>query len=167
LRYYAIALFVLIIDQISKWLVVHRMELNESIAVIGEFFYLTSHRNRGAAFGILQDQRYFFIAVTLIVVIGVIWYMQRMIREGKKLLPAALALLLGGAAGNFIDRVRLGEVVDFLHFRFQFSWFGRDVDYSFAIFNLADSAIVIGVAFILLDALLAWRKEKRGLHHEG
>lgn len=161
--YYLIALFVIAVDQISKWIIATYMELYESHSVIGEFFYITSHRNRGAAFGILQNQKWFFIIVTLVVVVGVIWYLHKVYQEKRMLLSFALSLLLGGAIGNFIDRLRLGEVVDFLHFRFQFNWFGNNVDYHFAIFNLADSAIVIGVALIFLDTLIVWRKEKRGL----
>lgn len=78
------------------------------------FFQIVSHRNRGAAFGILQNQRWFFIAITIAVVIGIIWYLHRTVAERKKkLLPFALSLLLGGALGNFVDRALFGEVVDF------------------------------------------------------
>ncbi len=137
------------------------MELHQSIHVIGEFFLITSHRNQGAAFGILQNQRLFFIIITIIVVIGIFYYLSLMIKQKKHLMCFSLALLLGGALGNFIDRVRIGEVVDFFHFRFQFSFFGNAVDYHFAIFNVADSAIVIAVGLILLDSLLVWREERR------
>lgn len=162
-RYYIIALIIVFLDQLSKWVIVTFMELHESISVIGEFFYITSHRNKGAAFGILQDQRWFFIIITVVVVIALVYYLYKMALERRRFLCFSLALLLGGALGNFIDRVRLGEVVDFMHFRFQFPWFENQVDYHFAIFNLADSAIVIGVGLILLDTLLQWQKEKRGL----
>ncbi|OXM86027.1 signal peptidase II [Paenibacillus rigui] len=161
--YYIYALIVLLLDQASKWLIVNRLLLGESRSVIGEFFQITSHRNRGAAFGILQNQRWFFIIITLAVAVAIIWYLQKTIKEGRKLLPFALSLLLGGALGNFIDRALFGEVVDFLQFRFQFNWFGTPVDYTFAIFNLADSAICIGVALIFIDSLISWRKEKRDL----
>lgn len=77
-------------------------------------------------------------------------------------MPFALSLLLGGAVGNFIDRALTGEVVDFLDFTFSFNWFGQAIIYPFPIFNIADSAIVIGVSLILLDSLLEWRKEKKG-----
>ncbi|PYI54557.1 signal peptidase II [Paenibacillus flagellatus] len=166
--YYVYALIVFILDQITKRLVVVYMEEYESRSVIGDFFMLTSHRNRGAAFGILQNQRWFFIIATTIVVIGIVWYLQKLRKSGepKKLLKTALGLLLGGAIGNFLDRALFGEVVDFMHFHFEFSLLGADVDYDFAIFNLADSAIVIGVALIFLDSLLVWRKERRGLAHE-
>jgi signal peptidase II len=142
------------------------MEEGESNSVIGTFFQLTSHRNRGAAFGILQDQRWFFICITIVILAGIIWYIQKLRKDqSKTLMKVALSILLGGATGNFVDRALFGEVVDFLHFRFVFSLLGWDVDYDYAIFNVADSAIVIGVALIFLDSILAWRKERRGLTH--
>lgn len=167
LIYYLLALLMIALDQATKWLVVKNMELGEAIPVIGEFFQIYSHRNRGAAFGILQDQRWFFIVITIIVVIGVVWYLNRMLRENNRVLCTGLGFLLGGALGNFIDRASTGEVVDFFKFRFQFTWFGQDIDYTFAIFNVADAAINIGVGFIILEALLAWRRErKERLTHE-
>ncbi|MCR8634945.1 signal peptidase II [Paenibacillus radicis (ex Xue et al. 2023)] len=162
MRYYIYALFVLLLDQVTKWAIVKNLMLGESRPVIGEFFQITSHRNRGAAFGILQDQRWFFIVITLVVVSGIVWYLRKTFREGRKLLPFALSLLLGGAIGNFVDRALFGEVVDFLQFRFQFNWFGSPVDYTYPIFNIADSAIVVGVILIFVDSLITWRNEKRG-----
>ncbi|WP_026326333.1 signal peptidase II [Paenibacillus ginsengihumi] len=159
--YYIYAAIVVLIDQATKRIVVNRMELYESIPVIGEFFQITSHRNKGAAFGILQNQRWFFIIVTLFVVVGVIWYLSKMVKERRKLLPVALSLVLGGAIGNFIDRLLFGEVVDFFHFTFRFPWFGREIEYQYPIFNIADSAIVIGVGLILLDSLLSWKEEAK------
>lgn len=73
--YYGIALIVLAIDQITKWLIVRYMNEGDSVSVIGQFFQLTSHRNRGAAFGILQNQRWFFIVITIIILAGIIWYL--------------------------------------------------------------------------------------------
>ncbi|ULL17571.1 lipoprotein signal peptidase [Paenibacillus sp. H1-7] len=160
--YYIYAVIVLILDQVTKWLIVNNMTIGESRPVIGEFFQITSHRNRGAAFGILQEQRWFFIVITIIIAAGVIWYLQKTRKEGRKLLPFALGLLLGGALGNFIDRALFGEVVDFLQFRFQFNWFGTHVDYTYPIFNVADSAIVVGVILIFVDSLISWRNEKKG-----
>ncbi|MGE6227419.1 signal peptidase II [Paenibacillus chitinolyticus] len=160
--YYLLALIVFLIDQGTKWLVVKNIPLHDSIPVIGEFFQLTSHRNRGAAFGILQDQRWFFILATLIIVGGVVLYLNRTRKAGQKLMSLALALLLGGAVGNFLDRLLFGEVVDFLQLHFQFSFFGKAVDYIYPIFNIADSAIVIGVILIFIDSIISWKNEKRG-----
>ncbi|MEW9698077.1 signal peptidase II [Paenibacillus sp. SI8] len=166
MKYYFYALIVFILDQAAKWMIVKRIPLGEERPVIGEFFMITSHRNRGAAFGILQDQRWFFIVITTIVVIGIVWYIRRTIREGKGLLSFALSLLLGGALGNFLDRALFGEVVDFLQVTFDFNLFGKTIYYGYPIFNFADSAIVIGVILIFLDSLLVWRKEKKGAAHE-
>ncbi|GKS12542.1 signal peptidase II [Paenibacillus chitinolyticus] len=160
--YYLLALIVFLIDQGTKWLVVKNIPLHDSIPVIGEFFQLTSHRNRGAAFGILQDQRWFFILATSIIVVGVVLYLNRTRKAGQKLMSLALALLLGGAVGNFLDRLLFGEVVDFLQLHFQFSFFGKAVDYIYPIFNVADSAIVIGVILIFIDSIISWKNEKRG-----
>jgi signal peptidase II len=162
LRYYLYAFIVLLLDQATKWIIVNRLQLGEARSVIGEFFQVTSHRNRGAAFGILQDQRWFFIVITLVVAAGIILYLQKTYKEGKKLLPFALSLLLGGALGNFIDRALFGEVVDFLQLRFQFNWMGSPIDYTYPIFNVADSAICIGVALIFIDSIISWKNEKRG-----
>jgi signal peptidase II len=165
-KYFLYAFIVFVLDQATKWLIVWNIPLHESRPVLGEFFQLTSHRNTGAAFSILQDQRWFFVVITPFIFVGIVWYMRRSIQEGKRLLTFALSLVLGGALGNFLDRALFGEVVDFLQFHFEFGFFGYDVDYTFAIFNLADSAIVIGVILIFLESLLAWRNEKKGAANE-
>lgn len=151
--YYVIALIVFLVDQGTKWLVATRMTIGEEISVIGDFFLITSHRNRGAAFGILQGQTWFFIVVTTIVAVALIWYIYKVKSQPDKILPVALAMVLGGALGNFIDRLLMGEVVDFFKFNFG--------SYTFPIFNIADSAIVVGVGLIILDTLLETRREKQ------
>lgn len=161
LRYYIYALIVFLLDQATKWVIVKQMAYGESRPVIGEFFLITSHRNRGAAFGILQNQRWFFICITIVVVIGLVWYLQKTVKAGQKLLPLSLSLILGGALGNFVDRALFGEVVDFLDFRFQFSWFGTPIDYNYPIFNIADAGIVVGVILIFVDSFLSWREERK------
>ncbi|MCC3380000.1 signal peptidase II [Paenibacillus farraposensis] len=154
--YFGIALIIFLIDQGVKYLVATRMELYEQIPVIGNFFLITSHRNRGAAFGILEGQRWLFIVITIVVVIAIIWYLRKTVKTGQKLLSVALSLVLGGAVGNFLDRAISGEVVDFAQFNFG--------TYTFPIFNVADSAIVIGVALIILDTLLESRRNKENSH---
>ncbi|MCR8641897.1 signal peptidase II [Paenibacillus sp. N1-5-1-14] len=167
MRYYIYALIVVIVDQITKWLIRSQMDVGQSISVIGEFFQLTSHRNRGAAFGILMGQRWFFIVITTAVVIGIVIMIRKTMKEsGRGLFSWALCLILGGAIGNFIDRLVSGEVTDFFHFNFVFDFFGKHVDYDFAIFNVADCAIVIGVGLALLDTLIVWRQESRGKANE-
>ena len=157
--YYIIAVVAFLVDQGTKYLIASRMELNDQIPVIGNFFLITSHRNRGAAFGILEDQRWFFIVITTIVVIAIIWYLQKVMKTSNKLLPLALGLVLGGALGNFIDRVIAGEVVDFLQFNFG--------SYTFPIFNVADSCIVVGVGLIILDSFLDMRRQPSNPNMEG
>jgi signal peptidase II len=153
-RYYVIALFVIAVDQITKWLIVKNMEFGESIEVIKDFFYITSHRNQGAAWGILQGQMWFFYVITAVVIIGLIYYIQKMGRQSV-LLGISLGLMLGGAIGNFIDRIVRKEVVDFIN-TYIFS-------YNFPIFNIADSALTIGVALMIVYMLLEEKlaKEKK------
>lgn len=150
--FYLITIIVIAIDQYTKWIIVKNMELYEQITVINNFFWITSHRNKGAAWGILQDQMIFFYIITLIVIVAIVYYLEKH-AEGSKLLMIGLTLILGGAIGNFIDRIFRKEVVDFL-----------DVDiftYNFPIFNIADSALVIGVGFVIIATILEDRKEKR------
>lgn len=155
--YYIIALIVIILDQWTKWLVVKRMELGESITVIENWFYITSHRNRGAAWGILQGQMWFFYVITVAVIIGIIYYMKKSVNEGA-LFKWSLALMLGGAIGNFIDRLFRKEVVDFIH-SFPFG-------YNFPIFNIADSSLVIGVGLLIIHMLVEEKKEKEKMNAE-
>jgi signal peptidase II len=165
--YFTLALVVLILDQISKYAIKKNIDLYQTVSVIGDFFMLTYFRNRGAAFSILQNQRWLFVCITLVVVVGIVVYVRKSVARGGRLLPIALGLLLGGAIGNLIDRALYGEVVDFIQFHFVFTLFGKHVDYIYPIFNIADCGVVVGVIMILLDSLLKWRKEKAGHAHEG
>lgn len=150
--YYIVAVIVIAIDQFTKWLVVKHMDLYESIPVIDNFFYLTSHRNSGAAWGILQGQMGLFYIITVIVIIGIIYYMQKFARDSKLSL-LALSLVLGGAIGNFIDRLFRKEVVDFLDFII--------IRYDYPIFNVADSALVVGVILIFITIYLEERSKDK------
>lgn len=153
LVYYIIALIVIGIDQLTKWIIVKSMELGESIPVIENFFHITSHRNKGAAWGMLQGQMWFFYIVTVVVVVILIYYIQKH-TKGEPLLGTALGLMLGGAIGNFIDRLFRQEVVDFLHFT---NIFG----YNFPVFNIADSALTVGVILLIIFMILDERKNKK------
>jgi signal peptidase II len=160
--YYLIALFVILLDQITKWLIVNNMHLGENITIIDNILYLTSHRNRGAAWGILQGQMWLFYVITIVVIIGIMYYLHKA-AKGKWLLGVSLAFMLGGAIGNFIDRVIRKEVVDFIH-TYIFS-------YNFPVFNIADSALVIGVILLMIQMLRDERETKEksygenGTHH--
>lgn len=147
--YYLLALIVIGIDQLTKWLVIQKMELHESIPLIENFFSITSHRNAGAAWGILQGQMVFFYIITTIVIIGLIYYMEKYARDNK-LTAVALGLMLGGAIGNFIDRLLRQEVVDFLDVMI--------FKYDFPIFNIADSSLVLGVILFFIATII---EEKR------
>jgi signal peptidase II len=150
--YYLIALVVVALDQLTKWLIVRNMTEGQSITVIEDFFYITSHRNQGAAWGILQGQMWFFYIITIGVIIGIVYYLEKH-AKGHKLFSMSLALLLGGAIGNFIDRLFRKEVVDFLNtYVFQ---------YDFPIFNIADAALTIGVGLLIINMLLEERREKK------
>ncbi len=150
--YYIIALFVIFLDQLTKWLIVKNLKIGESIEIIENFLYITSHRNRGAAWGILQGQMWFFYAITIVVIVAIVIYIQKAVK-GKWLMGVSLGLMLGGAIGNFIDRVVRKEVVDFINTYI----FG----YDFPVFNIADSALVIGVILLMIQMLKEESEAKR------
>lgn len=146
--FFSIILAVLLVDQGTKAAVQMLMYLGESIPVLPPVFYLTYIMNPGAAFGILPNQKVLFITTGLLLVIGALAG-YRKLPPAKKILRIGLGLVLGGALGNLVDRLRFGRVVDFLDFRV---W---------PVFNLADTAIFIGVC------LLAWELLKGGKTNEG
>ena len=140
------------LDQLTKHLVNENLTYSDRIEVIEGFFYLTHVRNPGAAFGLFADAEptmriVFFLGVS-VVAIGIIVSFLRQLAPGDRLSAMALGLILGGAVGNLIDRVRFQEVVDFLHFKL---WGG----YTWPDFNLADSFIVVGVGILVLELLAA------------
>lgn len=151
MRYYVLALLMILLDQGTKWLIVSKMQYGESIKIIQDFIYITSHRNRGAAFGILQGKMWLFFIITAIVVVAVIFYLQKYGRK-EPLLGTSLALILGGAIGNFIDRLFRGEVVDFIDVKL--------FSYDYPIFNIADSALVIGVILMIIYTIRDGREQK-------
>ncbi len=131
-----IACIVTVLDQLVKWIVVSHMEWGESIPLIPNVFHLTYILNPGAAFGILAYQRWFFLLIVLIL-FGAFFAFRKRIPKEPVYFPAAIGMLLGGALGNAIDRVRLSGVIDFFDFRI---W---------PIFNVADIFICVGVALIV------------------
>ena len=153
-KYYSAALLVIFLDQITKWMVVKNMELGERIAVWDPWFGLLSHRNRGAAWGMLEGQMWLFTIVTIGVIIAIIYFYHTE-AKGKPFFQVSLMLLLGGAIGNFIDRLFLGEVVDFVDV------FIPVIDYHFPIFNIADAALTIAVVMLLIAIILDDRAEKK------
>ena len=150
-------LFLIIgLDQLTKLLVLERFHLGESISVILNFFNITYVQNKGAAFGFLAHAdpafRVPFFIVVPVIALGSIAFVFRKISEAEVKFSMALSLVISGALGNLIDRLRLGYVVDFLDFHWQES-------YHFPAFNVADSAICIGVGLILLDLFVAQEEE--------
>ena len=135
----------LVIDQITKYLAVAFLQGNPSIHLIGNFLRFTYVENRGAAFGILQNQRMFFIISTVILV-AFLTYLLVFNKKVTNATKLTLSLILSGAIGNFIDRFRLGYVIDFVDVRF-----GNF--YDFPVFNIADSCLVVGVIFLVILVL--------------
>lgn len=154
LKYYLTALALVLIDQWTKWLVVQNMELGERISVADPYLGLLSHRNRGAAWGMLEGQMWIFYIVTTIVIIGILYYFHKHAQH-EPLFKLGLMVLLGGAIGNFIDRIFRGEVVDFVDVLIPI------INYEFPIFNVADAALTIGVVIIFIFVVLDERKQKK------
>lgn len=136
------------LDQMSKFWAADSLKLGGSIKLIGNFLRLTYAENKGAAFSILQNQRVFFIIITIVmlVILAYIYFKTKNIGNISKL---SLTMIAGGATGNFIDRIRLGYVVDFIDVRF-------GTFYNFPIFNIADSFVVCGT--ILMIILILFNK---------
>jgi len=147
LRWYVISATVLLLDQLTKLWVMTDFTLGDSRYISG-FFNLVRAHNEGAAFSFLSDaggwQRWFFSIVSSVISLVIIVWISRLPKQ-RVLEALALALILGGALGNLYDRLVLGYVVDFLDFH----WAG----WHFAAFNIADMAISMGAAIMIVDAL--------------
>ena len=143
LIYLFVILFLVGLDQLSKSIIVQTIKLNDYIVVIKDFFNITYVQNRGAGFSILQGQMTFFYIITVIALI-VLTYL--LLKSKDKLSKTAYLLMIGGAIGNFIDRLLLGYVVDFLDF-YIFA-------YNYPVFNLADSFLTVGVILMVISVLL-------------
>ena len=134
---FSITLIVLLFDQITKFLIRINFELNQTFPIIKNIFHLTYIQNFGAGFGILQNQQWILIFVSLLV-IGIIFYYIDRIKEKEMLLQVLVGFVLGGTIGNLIDKLIYGFVIDFLDFRI---W---------PIFNIADSFVTIGVIGLII-----------------
>lgn len=144
-----LSVFVILLDQWTKALILARFQLGDSVPVLSSFFNITYVRNTGAAFGFLAGSsssfRVPFFIIVPIVALTVIGLMFRKLPERDVQMASALALVMGGAVGNFIDRIQHGFVVDFLDFHWNYAA-------HFPAFNVADSAICIGVGLMMIDA---------------
>jgi signal peptidase II len=148
----AISTVGIIIDQITKIYIDRSMQLYDSIPIVENFFHITYVRNKGAAFSFLSNASWrlpFFITVSIIAAL-VILVAFRKLRDDQRLAQTSLAMIFSGAVGNLIDRVRLGEVIDFLDAH----WYRHH----WPAFNVADSLICVGVFLLALDMIL---EEKR------
>ena len=138
--YLLIIAAIVALDQITKYIVLTTVTMSgPRIVVIENFFYITCHRNSGAAWGLFQGGRYFFLVFTAVLLAALA---VMLFRFKGRWLRTALAMIIGGAIGNYIDRIMVGGVVDFLDFYI----FG----YNFPTFNAADSCIVVGSALLII-----------------
>jgi signal peptidase II len=157
-KYWILLVFclgILLLDQWTKSMVVQTLPLYQRVEVIEGFFNLTHVRNTGGAFGIFGGEKgglgsILFVAVSLIA-IGAIVFLFLKIKENEKTLALSFSFILSGAVGNLIDRLRYGEVVDFLDFHLS--------TYHWPAFNVADSAICIGIGLMALELLKRDRKK--------
>ncbi len=145
LRWLSLSALVIILDQLSKVWVTNHFAYAESLPILGVFNLVLAH-NTGAAFSMLNDaggwQRWLFTAIAVVASVWIVWLLRK--HEGQGLFCFALALILGGALGNLIDRIAYGYVVDFLDFHWD--------NHHFPAFNVADSAISCGAALMLWDS---------------
>jgi signal peptidase II len=148
---------ILLLDQWTKYEVQQKVYLHQTIKVINGFFNLTHLRNTGGAFGIFGGEKgglgsLFFVVVSLIAIGSILFFFLKM-KEDEKSLSLSLSLILSGAIGNLADRLLYGEVVDFLDFYlFSFHW---------PAFNIADSAITIGLGLMALELLILDKKRRK------
>lgn len=149
-RWLPVTLGVIVLDQLTKAWMVHHFVLFERVRVLGVLDLVLTY-NTGAAFSFLADaagwQRWLFVVLALAVSAALLVWLRKLSAAAHAALACALCLIIGGALGNMIDRLTSGRVVDFIYFHWQ--------DHYFPAFNLADSAITLGAAVLLLDA---WRE---------
>ena len=143
------------LDQLTKWLAVTLLQGNPSVPIIPEVFQLTYLENPGAAFGMLQNNRWVFLIISTIGILAVLFYLL-IKRPTSKLLCLSLSFIVGGGIGNMIDRVLLGYVVDFFDFCL----------INFAIFNVADSFVCVGAGILALWVILDTVAEEKRLKAE-
>ena len=154
--WYALALIVVIVDQWTKWLAETKLTFHDPVPVIEPFLNWTLAYNYGAAFSFLADaggwQKWFFSGLALLMSLVLIVYLIKAPRKAT-LLSFGLALVLGGAVGNLIDRLLHGHVIDFIHVHYADAW-------HYPIFNIADIGISLGVLLIVIDMLFLEKKRE-------
>lgn len=153
---YGIFILILILDQLSKYIVVKYLKTESPIVIIKNFLQFHYVENYGAAFGILQNRKIFFLIMTFIVILIIIIFLKRNFYYLSNSMKLALVMLMAGAIGNLIDRIRLGYVIDFISFRF----LNR---YNFPVFNVADIFVVISTVMIIYMVIFNKYEVSRGL----
>lgn len=146
---------VTVADQLSKAWVIANLAVYESLAplpALAPLFQLTRSSNTGAAFGILPMAGDIILLVALLIVAGLLWHV-RGLPASARFAPLAIGLVIGGAAGNILDRLQHGHVIDFIHYQIP--------NLVSNVSNLADHAVVIGVALVLLESVLRERHSKK------
>lgn len=139
---FIITAIIIIIDQATKYGAIKYLKNQRPLVIISDFFQLNYVENRGAAFGILQGRRVIFLVITIAVVLVIAFYLIRYYSQMNFLTKISFAILLGGAIGNLIDRIRLGYVVDFISIKL--------IDkYDFPVFNIADICVVVSTILIV------------------
>lgn len=151
-----VALIIAVVDQLTKLAIIEWIPLYDRVP-LNSFINLTHQKNTGAAFSFLADaggwQRWFFVVLATGVSVVIAIWIWRIRNTGQAILSAGLALVLGGAVGNLIDRILLGHVTDFFQV-----WFGN---WAFPSFNVADAGISVGAALLIIDALFFSGKEQK------
>jgi signal peptidase II len=145
-----ISIIIVVIDQIAKYYVVANIQTDQMIPVVDKFFYLTLHRNSGGAWSILQDSRMVFLIIIPIISAVLIYFM---IKYKSQFLRLSLSMVLGGAIGNYIDRLFIGKVTDYLLF-----YIGS---YAFPIFNAADMAVTGGTILLAIYMLFIYKEKPK------
>lgn len=154
-----VSMLVVALDQLSKFLILKTMAINESLPLLPKFLYFTYTQNPGSAFGFMAGMdslvRIPFFIVATLGATGIVYMYQRMLPHDRWMTRIALGLVWGGALGNLVDRLLYGKVVDFIEVRFEdYQWFPY-------IFNFADSCITIGLGYLLYEYLIAQRKKAK------
>jgi signal peptidase II len=149
-KFYVLTLAVLVLDHVTKWLARDRLDPEHAIELIPGYLRISYVSNTGVAFGLFRDldspwKPYVLAAMAIVAVIVILVYSLRM-PSSRILLQCALAVIMGGILGNFVDRILQGYVVDFIEFHI------RDV-FHWPTFNVADSAITVGIGLLLIDAV--------------
>ena len=154
-----IIIIVLIVaaDLLTKYFITSPMQVGDSVSAIGDWFHFTYVENKGASFGIFEDKVVFFIIVTGIVLVAGLVFMIRTRKTQSLFLKISLALVIGGAVGNFYDRIAFGYVRDFIDFRLFSFWKW--------IFNIADATLVIGAILLGIYVLFIYKEKEIGRAH--